>query len=201
MKWHHSWNYSDLSNSLADTLTHTEDDKMVHFWTFQLPPPHLALSESPERERRGGGVALLVKGSLLQQQQGGRMLPLFLSVPCSWLMLAAFYLLVYRHSARLSSVAGSCTNLRCAAGRWEQLSWDWRHLHPLSTQQNTEQIERKSFVVRSTEALKETDNMATGGSQILICVSVCSYTWVLSSFWLVAQHATLKCFKSKKNNQ
>ena len=80
--------------------------------------------KQPWEGRREGGVALLVKGNPLQPQQGRRMLPFFLSVTRSWLMLAAFYLSVYRHSARLSPVTGSCTNLRPAAGRWEQLSWD-----------------------------------------------------------------------------
>lgn len=119
------------------------------------------------------GVVLhfLWKEARCSHSRGGGMLPLFLSVPCSWLMLAPFYLLVYRHSARLSSVAGSCTNLRCTAGRWEQLSWDCRHLHPPSTHQNyTEQTEGKSFMVRSTEALKETDNMTTAGSQLITTV-------------------------------
>ena len=101
---------------------------------------------------REGGDALLVKGSPLQPQRGWRMLPLFLSVPRSWLMLAAFYLLVYRHSAGLSFVTGNRTNLRCAAGHWEQLSGGWRHLHPPSTRQDyTEQTERQSFMVRGTE--------------------------------------------------
>lgn len=51
-------------------------------------------------------------------------------------MLAAFYLLVYRHSAGLGFVTGSCSNLRPAAGRREQLSGDWRHLHPPSPQRS-----------------------------------------------------------------
>ena len=121
---------------------------------------------------REEAVALLVKGS---PAGGGRMLPLFLCVPCSWLMLAAFYLLVYRHSARLGFVTGSCTNIRSAAGSWEQLSGVWRHLHPPSARHShTEPTGRESFTVRGTEAepSEETVNMATGGSQTLISVSL-----------------------------
>lgn len=113
---------------------------------------HTSLHILPFQTALEGGrcwAALLVRGSWLQPQQGRRMLPLLLSVPCSWLMRAAFYLLVYRHSAGLSFVTGSCTNLRSAAGSWKQLSGGWRHLHPASTQQNyREQTGRQSFMLR-----------------------------------------------------
>lgn len=155
MKWHYHLNWNDLSESLTDQL-----------WIcFLLILPFQAALR----------VALVVKGSLLQPQQGGRMVPLSLSVPCSWQL---FTFLVYWHGARLTSVTGSCTNLRSAAGCWEQLSWDWRHLnpphtHPLPTpQQNyTQQRGREGVMIRSSaiESLKETESMATGGSEILIC--------------------------------
>lgn len=138
---------------------------MIGWFSFGLPP-HLALSDSPER---GGGACTSCER---KPQQGRRMLPLF--PLCSLQLIDAGSLLPFIFTG---TVQGSAPSLGAApiSGLLlgaESSSAETGDIYTLPLPNKMTQSRKGERPLWSeAETLKETDNMATGGSHILICLS------------------------------